>query len=496
MIRKVYQSPAGGRSPGVPQLSVIGRLPSPIIYLVAVVATKGMSLVTLPIMAVYLPPTAYGQYDVAVSFVEFILLILGLAIGPTLIRFASTATTDADKRRCARELLGTLLGLVVVAGAPAVIFGPYLLDSLGIETEHTAMRVLIAGSTVAAIVELPLVWLRLKDKAMVFFAVVMARTLAQALLMWLALSHGYGVAGLMITNGSVLIALAVVLALMQIRDTGISVSHRALMQIIGFGVPIVGADLALFGLGNANRLFMPGHVPSDVIAHFGLAMRFALVMSLATSPFDLWWMPKRIAILQKPGGFEESARMWSIALAIVVLAGAAVALGGPIIVHVVLPASYVGINDYLAPLVAIQSLHILTIFTNVGSYARANGGYVFAIEVTSALIAVAGYLILIPMMGVYGAIVSMAAGQVVRFMLHLRFGYELAPLPYPWMSAVIITAATVVLVAIAPPHEWLGWRFLYSGVVLFILLFLIVATGLVKMPDEIWQRLRARVGYQ
>lgn len=474
----------------------LARLPTPVIYLISVVATKAVSLITIPIMAAYLSPADYGDYDVAVSFIEFILLTLGLAIGATLIRFASTAENEEAARQCARELVGTALCIVIVFGIPVIYYGPILLDQLGIRTNHFALRILIAGAAISAMIELPLFWLRLKDRAITFFTVVLARTLAQALLTWFILSQGFGVPGVMISNGLVLLAIAAVLLFMQIRDTGIAVSRSALGHIIFYGLPIVGADLAMFGLGNANKLFMPPYVSSETIAHFGLAARLALIVSLATTPFDLWWIPKRIASLTQPGGLELGARMWGNGIAITILAATAVALGAPIIVHLLLPTSYVGTIAYIGPLVIIQSMHIATLFSNVGSYARKHGSYVFGIEVFSATIAIAGYFLLIPMMGVYGVLVAMAVGQICRFSLHLWFGQELAPLPYPWLAAITCIAVAFILVIIAPPNDWIVWRFLYTFLSLVLVAVTIVASGLVKLSDAWRQRIFSHLGRQ
>lgn len=470
------------------------RLPSPIIYLVSVVATKAVSLITIPIMAAYLTPAEYGDYDVAVSFVEFVLLTLGLAIGATLIRFASTATTEEAARQCARELVGTALCIVIIFGGPVIYYSPFILDRLGIQTDHLALRFLIAGAAVSAMIELPLYWLRLKDRALTYFAVVMGRTFFQALLTWFILSQGYGVPGMMITNGAVLLAIAAILLFMQIRDTGIAVSNQALKRILIYGLPIVGADLAMFGLGNANKLFMPPYVASETIAHFGLAARLALIISLATAPFDLWWVPRRIASLAAPGGLDLSARMWGFGIAIIILASTAVALGAPIIVHLLLPASYAGAIAYIGPLVIIQGMHIATIFSNVGSYARQHGSYVFGIEVFSAFIAISGYFLLIPIYGVYGVLAAMAIGQVSRFSLHLWFGQELAPLPYPWLAAILSIAVAVGLVIIAPPNDWIMWRFLYTFLALAMIASTILLTGLVRVPTAWSERIFSLLG--
>ena len=492
MIQRFYRALSGASPYAKSILLLPGRLPTWVIYFVSVIATKGISLITLPIVAAYLPAAEYGDYDVAVSFIEFVNLILGFAVGATLIRFASTAGGEQSSRQVAAELTGTTLTLAIIVGVPLVIFGPVITDWLSIRVDATALRVILAGVVLTSMIELPLFWLRLKDRALSYFAVIIVRTLAQAGFMWLALAMGYGAAGILIVNGAIMISVAAVLLFMQYRETGIAISQTALRQIIVYGLPIVGADLAMYGLGNCNKLFMPGHVDSTTIAHFALAARVALIISLATAPFDLWWAPKRIATLTQEGGLELGARMWGIGTALVIFAGTGVALGGPLLIHLLFPASYGGAYNYLYPLVLLQSAHIITTFTNVGSYARASGSHVFAIEVFSAAIAVTGYALLVEPFGVSGVMASMAAGQATRFTLHLWLGKELAPLPYPWLPALASIAGAILIVALAPAAGDLLWRFLYGLLAAPILIGLIIASGLVQIPADFAANVRRR----
>ncbi len=485
--RRLRGMRAAGPGPG-PDGFGLGRLPAPVIYIISVTAERGASLVSLPIMAAYLGAGDYGQYDVAVSFVEFIVLILGLAAGATLIRFASVETSEAASRLCARELAGTSLCLAIAFGLPVVIFGPFVTDALGVATNHQAFRVLLAGACVSGIIELPLYWLRLQDRALTFFTIVMTRTFAQLICMWLALYLGYGVPGIMVANGAVLVVMAAILLMMQTRDTGLGVSARAFYRIVTYGFPIIGAMLAMYALGNSNKLFLPGHVAPETIAHFGLAMRLAMIVTLALAPFELWWGPKRIAALNQAGGLELSARMWGIALALMLCAATGVTLGGSVVVNILLPAEYAGTSQYILPLVALQLLHGTALVSNVGSYARQNGTYVFIIEAVSGGLAVAGYFLLVADYGVAGVMVSIAFGQIVRLALHLWLGQALAPIAYPWLPALICLAVAGVLIAVAPDSDWLVGRTLYTIFGVALMAGAVLATGLAKwpvMPDGI-----------
>ena len=88
----------------------------------------------------------------------------------------------------------------------------------------------------------------------------------------------------------------------------------------------------------------------------------------------------------------------------------------------------------------------------------------------------------------------MAAGQTVRFALHFWLGDELAPLPYPWLPALVSIAGAVLIVVLAPSADDLAWRFAYAIPATAGLIALIFASGLVRLPPDFMASLRRRLG--
>ena len=85
-------------------LTRLKKLPAPLIYAASVALERSFSLITIPLMAAYLSPGAYGNFDVAVACSELAIMIVGLGMVEQLIRFASTSDSDQEKNRCAGEL--------------------------------------------------------------------------------------------------------------------------------------------------------------------------------------------------------------------------------------------------------------------------------------------------------------------------------------------------------------------------------------------------------
>lgn len=459
------------------------RLSAPIIYALSVLAERAASLISLPLVTIYVSPAEYGNYDVAISIVELVFTVMALAIAPTVVRFASTAPTDAEASRWARELMGTALVFVAVFGTLIVAAAPSVAGRLGVDVDAVAFRILIASAVMASCVDLPLMWLRLKNWAWTYFWLIFARTATQLVMMFLALHLGYGIPGLMVANGATVLAFACVLLGIQWHQTGLGVSRQALASIIRYGLPIVTSGVLLFGLGSANRWFLPGSVSTEAIAHFGLASRLALIVPLLFYPFLLWWGPRQISSLREPNGYALGARMWGIGISLLIVCGLGLALVGPVAVLAVLPSGYAPSIGYLNALIVAQALHQLVHLTSAGNYARENGLTVLGIDAAGAATAIMGYVVLLPLLSINGVVLAMVLGSLLRLGLNVWFGAKHAPLPYPWTKAIAAGFIACAMVVWAPGSDHYLLRVIYTAMSVPLMTLALVWIGLLRFTD-------------
>ncbi len=461
------------------------RMPSPLIYTVSVFLEKSFSLITIPLMAAYLSPSEYGRFDIAISFIEFVGIIAGLGVASQLIRFGSTAVDEAGTKQCARELLGNSLLAALLLSVIAVIFARPMVDALLIEIGALALYAQLLSACITSLVDLPLMWLRLKDDAVNFMYLVVGRTALQVLAMWIALSSGAGYEGVMVANAIVLIGFAALLAVVQAAETGVAFSTDRLREMLRYGAPIVGAGLATYALGTANRLFMPTHVSDEVVGYYGLATRLSLASFLLLHPFALWWIPRRIADLKRPNGPRMVADAWGLGFSILLFSALGVALFGPVLVKWFLPAPYLAAITLLPLTLLAQCLHTTVFLVSTGTYARRTSYRVLLFDATAAAIAVLGFYLFIPIYGVYGAIGSIIACQIFRLAAYWIDGNLETPVPYPWARALVGVAGLVALTATAPSVDNPILRTVWTAAAALALTGLLVAIKLAPLPPAV-----------
>jgi O-antigen/teichoic acid export membrane protein len=273
------------------------------------------------------------------------------------------------------------------------------------------------------------------------------RATAQCVLVALLLVAGFGVAGVLAGGAAVAVLAALVLVIRQVRRTGIALAPSAWGRLLAYGVPLVGSGLAGFALGTADRWVLAAHVAPATLGHYALAAKIALVAAFLTQPFELWWYPQRQRLLAEPGGAARSARIVGAGAAFVVLAAACGAIGGPLLIAAATPASYHAAAAFVPWLAAVVALQSLGSLVNVGCYTGRTGGLPLLANGIAALVALAGYALLIPPFGVPGTLAATLIAQAVRFGVFLALSQRRAPIAYPLGRVALLAAAAALAAA-------------------------------------------------
>jgi O-antigen/teichoic acid export membrane protein len=456
------------------------------IYAFSLAVDKAFSVITIPLMASYVAPGEYGDYELVLSLCAFVLLVLGFGVADTFMRFGG-AQSELGQRRYAAELLGVLLiisftlGLLIQLGAQSAA------DLLGIKTSTWSLRWTLLASTVTGLIELPLVWVRMRDRPGLYLWLTVPRAIAHVAATWTALVMGYGVEGVIVFNAWIGLACSAVFVTEMARTTGIAFSKKALLHLLTYGLPIVGGGLAYFVMTTLNRWFLTGVVTHEEIGLFGLANRIAMAASLAIVPVVMWWFPKRIAALGDLAGRQQSVLVWGYAIGLILLSSLAIILLSPIFVAWFFPKSYAGALQYLPGCIVGLALGQIVSFTCVGVMARDNGYWSLGIDCVAALAAFGLLFILIPRWGVHGAIWCTIAAHVIRLALFYLLGQKTVSLEYPIGGATIVTAVCVFSIWFAPDDSARWSRFAWSVASLATVTFLLHALHVARIPQTISQ---------
>lgn len=467
-------------------IALFHRLPQPVrdslLFAGALGWTKALSLLTVPLLTATLTQGEFARLELLSSAAELGALLVGAGLVDTAYRFAGR--DDASGRRAMGDTVGLALSIALIAIGAVAVAAPAIGAAMPLTTPPVEIALLGTAVAMEALIGVPLAWLRIRGRAGQYALAIILRTTIQVILVAAFAFAGWGVAGVLAAGACAAVGMAAVLLFRQARTTGIRLDPRSWASLLAYGMPLVGGGFAAFILGSADRWLLAGVASAESLAMYALACKISLVAALLTQPFELWWYPRRIAILDEPNGPARAGRIVMLGVLLTLSAASATAIAGPLVIQVLTPAPYHAAGalvPWIALTIALQSMGSLL---NVGCYVGRTGLPSMMINGTAAMMAVGLYVVLIPPFGVWGAIAATIAAQTARCLLFLTVSQRRVHLPLS--VAPIFAPAMIALVApILPP---------LVGVMTLGLAGLVAClTGIVPLPASIsWPGRAAR----
>jgi O-antigen/teichoic acid export membrane protein len=281
-----------------------------------------------------------------------------------------------------------------------------------------------------------------------FFIFTTSKAILQAVLSFIWLKQGWGITSIFASGAIASILMAIVLIWIQLRDTGLQFSLSIISNITKYAYPILISGLASFLLIGFDRWILVAHIGEDAIAPYAVAIKFAMIPVLLIQPFTLWWYPKRFSVLANENGKEENARFAIYGSILAVVACGLLGVIGPFVIQLTTPEPYHEAMVLLPWLVLATMFKMISELLNLGCYTETNSQLQMRIHTFSCVIGTIGFFILIPMHGIYGAIISILFGNVIRMFLFYYFSQKILFLPYRFKALYTASISTFFLLVI------------------------------------------------
>ncbi|PCJ96220.1 MAG: hypothetical protein COA45_11365 [Zetaproteobacteria bacterium] len=449
-----------------------------VLYALALFFSKGIGFLMIPVFTHFLEPADYGRLDILQTLADLLSIVLIMGLSDTLFKFYGEARSEEEKVRVAANIFGMALFICAASTIILQLCAPMLQTILPGDVTIWQTRFILISLSVSACLLIPLCWHRMKDRAGQYFILSTARVMIQALLSALFLYAGFGVTGVMAAGALAALICSIKVSYDFIRDYGAAFDFRYWRKFFLYGSPLILTGLAGFILGSFDRWILAEAAGPEVMAKYALAAKFGLLTALLVQPFELWWNPKRFEVLNNNNGPEICAKNISTGLVIVALSILCISTGAPLAITVMTPNTYHDAIIYVPFLSTLAGIHAATLLMNIGIYNVKITKWPAIIDMSAAGIALAGYLILIPLFAAWGAISATAIALTLRFTATLILSQRIAPLPYEGVVLSGLGSLTFMVVGVLAQEFDLLSHIAIGGLGFFVLIIYALYVGL------------------
>lgn len=426
-----------------------------LVYGAGILMSKALSFLMLPVYTRYLTPADYG----VVGLIEITLDVIAIMGGSQLVAGIYRFYHKADRERRRREVVATALvalGVSYMTVATLAFAAAPLLSRLVFGSGvHTGLVRLAAVSLgFQALLLVPLAYARVRDRSVLFVGVNAAKLVLAALLNVLFIVVlRMGPAGVFASSAITSAVVGTAMTVWLVRRVGMHPTRAAARDLVRYGLPLVATQFATFAATFGDRFFLEKTAGTAEVGIYNLAYQFGFLLAVVGFlPFDQVWGPKRFEIASRPDRDSLLAR-------------------GFIYANVLLLTTAVGIVLFVEPVLGVMSdpafhgaaalVPVILIAYVLQSWAKAQDIGILVSERTSfitianwsaALMALAGYALLVPRFHGWGAAWATVVAFALRYVLTYRFSQAIWPVAYRWEPvlrllglAVAVSAAALLL---------------------------------------------------
>lgn len=431
------------------------------IYGIGGALTRFIGVFLVPLYTRVFTPDDYG----VMSLVGTLNTLVGLAVALGLDYSAARWYYDTDKVEDQRCTIATwfwaYLGCATVGGLVLALFARQTSQLLCKTPEHEEIfrvaALLVPLQVSSLVLSKWFRYQRLPKKAVAFNISQTLVTIGCVLLF--VLIWRLGVLGNYI--GRVFAATAIgAVAWIALRPwtPAKAFSSVRLKELLRFGLPLVPAGVAFWGMTGLNRFMLTFFTNTHEVGLFSVAATVASMLGLFTQSFQQSYAPFAFSILHESNARQVYAKVFEMYAWAGCVAATAIALLAPLVLRVfTTPLYYAAAScvGFLAFTVLLEGMR----------YIAAMGANIAKTAVPTAAATCVGAgvnlilnVTLIPTLGMVGAGIAGMAGYLAAVTYLFRASQKRYPIPYRWsvgLSCLLVSWAVISVGALLPADSLL-----------------------------------------
>ncbi len=426
------------------------------IYIVGMLISKAIGFIMIPIYTNYLTPADYGILELLMMTSDVIAMLIGVGLAHAVLRFYyNYDSPDDQKQLVSTALIAGILIFGCIFGA--LLFSGSLISRLILgSVEYSSYFDLVFVTMIFfAGVEIPMVFLRAKQRSLYFVTVNLVKLILQlSLNIYFIVVLDWGIPGVLYSGLISSVLVSAFLTTATIRETGLHFSWGKFKEMLGYGYPLIFTNLGAFILTYSDRYFLKYFTDLSEVGIYSLGYKFGMMVSiLLIGPFLQFWSAEMFAAAKR----DDSEKVFKDFFTYSTMFSILFCLGLSLYIREVI--ELIAMELYWPAATVVPLVCLAYIFTGMHGFAICGvliqkRTKLLAYSTAYAVAAnVALNLMLIPVLGAAGAALATIGSFWIRFYTAYRYSQGLFPLQYEWRR---INTAIALAISLVIANQFIG----------------------------------------
>lgn len=378
------------------------------LYTIATMMTPAIGVILLPVYTAYLTPAEYGIMTTVQAFVGVLQLIMILSLHGAVTRLYYDFIDKNEERK---KYIGSIfLFILLFAGLLSIsllLLKPILSNLLfhNIPSEPFFLYMVLL-SFLTGIISMPLALLRVQERAWNFFIISLLKSLFILILsLYMVIGLRMGPEGPLLAQ---IISLTIILFaffFMLKKDLTLNFTWAYIKMSLIFSLPLLPHSLSSWVITASDRIILEKYVSLENLGYYALAAQMSTILRLLYMSVNGAYLPRYIKL--KTEGKEQSARkLTQYFFIMIVISGIITILLSKFIVNLLVSEQYSATYSFLIILLIGEMILGFNFLIVSRLFYYKKTGYISMSSLSAALINIILNLFLIPVIGVWGAVIT------------------------------------------------------------------------------------------
>ncbi len=379
-----------------------------IYYSLGEIIPRIISFLLLPILTTYLTTAEYGINTYTTTVMSFTFVIGALSLNTFILSFYFATKDEIERKKIIWSVFIFICIFNVFLSLLQLLFFPIIINYLNINIPFNPyFSISIINNFFDIIALIPLVLYRVKEDARGFLILSLSRTLLQFILVYIfVVLLGKGLEGSYYARLLVNVPFMFLYYYLIKRDTIKMMDYGILKKAIKFSLPLLPGSLAYLFVSLSDRIVLERYVSLDELGIYSVAATLALVLNIVIQALYKTLEPVLFREYHGNNFDETNLKFYKLYLCILIFAAFGTACLSKEFFLIATSTAFLTAYKIVPFLLISVVLSGINTYLNILMITLNKQKLVSIISIISGVLSVILNLILIPVLGFYGAIIA------------------------------------------------------------------------------------------